>query len=164
MDPDGWFSRPTICIMYTTYIDGNIVCREGTIKALWTIIWCFHIIIRSCFSRSWPWPQFPMCYPRLSTSTPKGTTPLKSLLQKSLQKSGNRPISKLKSIVQVGIIFRSILYIIKSVLEKSILLLLGVGGGQVNEQTLDNLCGDLNKGYLPLNPIGQLVEGVSYPL
>jgi hypothetical protein len=105
-----------------------------------------------------------MCYPRLSTSTPKGTTPLKSLLQKSLQKSGNRPISKLKSIVQVGIIFRSILYIIKSVLEKSILLLLGVGGGQVNEQTLDNLCGDLNKGYLPLNPIGQLVEGVSYPL
>jgi len=39
----------------------------------------------------------------------------------------------------------------------------GVGGGQVNEQTLDNLCGDLNKGYLPLNPIGQNVEGVSYP-
>ena len=33
-----------------------------------------------------------------------------------------------------------------------------------NEQTLDNLCGDLNKGYLPLNPIGQNVEGVSYPL
>lgn len=32
-----------------------------------------------------------------------------------------------------------------------------------NEQTLDNLCGDLNKGYLPLNPIGQNVEGVSYP-
>ena len=42
--------------------------------------------------------------------------------------------------------------------------LAGVGGGQVNEQTLDNLCGDLNKGYLPLNPIGQNVEGVSYPL
>ena len=40
----------------------------------------------------------------------------------------------------------------------------GVGGAQVNEQTLDNLCGDLNKGYLPLNPIGQNVEGVSYPL
>jgi len=39
----------------------------------------------------------------------------------------------------------------------------GVGGGSVNEQTLDNLCGDLNKGYLPLNPIGQSVEGVSYP-
>jgi len=39
----------------------------------------------------------------------------------------------------------------------------GVGGAQVNEQTLDNLCGDLNKGYLPLNPIGQNVEGVSYP-
>lgn len=39
----------------------------------------------------------------------------------------------------------------------------GVTGGQVNEQTLDNLCGDLNKGYLPLNPIGQSVEGVSYP-
>jgi len=35
------------------------------------------------------------------------------------------------------------------------------GPGQ--EQTLDNLCGDLNKGYLPLNPIGQNVEGVSYP-
>ena len=31
------------------------------------------------------------------------------------------------------------------------------------EQTLDNLCGDLNKGYLPLNPIGQNVDGVSYP-
>ena len=42
----------------------------------------------------------------------------------------------------------------------------GVAGGQTggNEQTLDNLCGDLNKGYLPLNPIGQNVEGVSYPL
>ena len=35
------------------------------------------------------------------------------------------------------------------------------GGGQ--EQTLDNLCGDLNKGYLPLNPIGQSILGVSYP-
>jgi hypothetical protein len=34
----------------------------------------------------------------------------------------------------------------------------------ISEQTLDNLCGDLNKGYLPLNPIGQNVEGVSYPL
>ena len=42
----------------------------------------------------------------------------------------------------------------------------GAGAGQAgdNEQTLDNLCGDLNKGYLPLNPIGQNVEGVSYPL
>lgn len=39
----------------------------------------------------------------------------------------------------------------------------GVGGSGNNEQTLDNLCGDLNKGYLPLNPIGQNVEGVSYP-
>merc|ERR1739844_367513 len=41
----------------------------------------------------------------------------------------------------------------------------GVAGGLSgnNEQTLDNLCGDLNKGYLPLNPIGQNVEGVSYP-
>jgi len=40
----------------------------------------------------------------------------------------------------------------------------GVAGSQSgNEQTLDNLCGDLNKGYLPLNPIGQNVEGVSYP-
>jgi len=35
------------------------------------------------------------------------------------------------------------------------------GGGQ--EQTLDNLCGDLNKGYLPVNPIGQSILGVSYP-
>jgi len=35
--------------------------------------------------------------------------------------------------------------------------------GPAKEQTLDNLCGDLNKGYLPLNPIGQNVEGVSYP-
>ena len=35
------------------------------------------------------------------------------------------------------------------------------GGGE--EQTLDNLCGDLNKGYLPLNPIGQSILGVSYP-
>jgi len=40
----------------------------------------------------------------------------------------------------------------------------GMAGGQSgNEQTLDNLCGDLNKGYLPLNPIGQNVQGVSYP-
>ena len=37
-------------------------------------------------------------------------------------------------------------------------------GAASNEQTLDNLCGDLNKGYLPLNPTGQNVEGVSYPL
>jgi len=36
-------------------------------------------------------------------------------------------------------------------------------GGQTQEQTLDNLCGDLNKGYLPVNPIGQNVLGVSYP-
>ena len=41
---------------------------------------------------------------------------------------------------------------------------LGINDPNVNEQTLDNLCGDLNKGYLPLNPIGQTVEGVSYPL
>merc|ERR1719225_383937 len=34
---------------------------------------------------------------------------------------------------------------------------------QTQEQTLDNLCGDLNKGYLPVNPIGQNVLGVSYP-
>lgn len=39
----------------------------------------------------------------------------------------------------------------------------GINDPNVNEQTLDNLCGDLNKGYLPLNPIGQTVEGVSYP-
>ncbi len=45
-----------------------------------------------------------------------------------------------------------------------IIIVLGVANGQVNEQTLDNLCGDLNKGYLPLNPMGQSVEGVSYPL
>jgi len=31
------------------------------------------------------------------------------------------------------------------------------------EQTLDNLCGDLNKGYLPVNPTGQNILGVSYP-
>jgi len=36
-------------------------------------------------------------------------------------------------------------------------------GGPAQEQTLDNLCGDLNKGYLPVNPIGQNVLGVSYP-
>lgn len=36
-------------------------------------------------------------------------------------------------------------------------------GGPSEEQTLDNLCGDLNKGYLPINPIGQNVLGVSYP-
>lgn len=36
-------------------------------------------------------------------------------------------------------------------------------GSPATEQTLDNLCGDLNKGYLPLNPTGQSVEGVSYP-
>lgn len=39
----------------------------------------------------------------------------------------------------------------------------GVNDPNIQEQTLDNLCGDLNKGYLPLNPIGQTVEGVSYP-
>ena len=33
----------------------------------------------------------------------------------------------------------------------------GVGGGS-EEQTLDNLCGDLNKGYLPVNPIGECVQ------
>ncbi len=37
-------------------------------------------------------------------------------------------------------------------------------GAPLSEQTLDNLCGDLNKGYLPVNPIGQSVDGVSYPL
>ena len=41
--------------------------------------------------------------------------------------------------------------------------IIGAGNGQA-EQTLDNLCGDLNKGYLPLNPTGQNVAGVSYPL
>ena len=39
----------------------------------------------------------------------------------------------------------------------------GPGLGSAQEQTLDNLCGDLNKGYLPVNPIGQNVLGVSYP-
>jgi len=40
----------------------------------------------------------------------------------------------------------------------------GVGGNSLKEeQTLDNLCGDLNKGYLPVNPIGQSILGVSYP-
>ena len=43
-------------------------------------------------------------------------------------------------------------------------MITGVNDPNINEQTLDNLCGDLNKGYLPLNPIGQTVEGVSYPL
>ena len=43
------------------------------------------------------------------------------------------------------------------------LIFLGLTGPTQGEQTLDNLCGDLNKGYLPLNPIGQNVEGVSYP-
>ncbi|XP_023326401.1 uncharacterized protein LOC111699877 [Eurytemora carolleeae] len=38
----------------------------------------------------------------------------------------------------------------------------GADGSKV-EQTLDNLCGDLNKGYLPVNPIGQNILGVSYP-
>ena len=43
------------------------------------------------------------------------------------------------------------------------LIFSGLTGPTQGEQTLDNLCGDLNKGYLPLNPIGQNVEGVSYP-
>ncbi|CAB4063607.1 unnamed protein product [Lepeophtheirus salmonis] len=36
-------------------------------------------------------------------------------------------------------------------------------GSSSKEQTLDNLCGDLNKGYLPINPIRQSVQGDSYP-
>ena len=47
---------------------------------------------------------------------------------------------------------------------KRLLILASGAGVNSNEQTLDNLCGDLNKGYLPLNPTGQNVEGVSYPL
>ena len=39
----------------------------------------------------------------------------------------------------------------------------GVGGGS-EEQTLDNLCGDLNKGYLPVNPIGECVKACSLRL
>ena len=39
----------------------------------------------------------------------------------------------------------------------------GVGGGS-EEQTLDNLCGDLNKGYLPVNPIGECVKACSHRL
>ncbi|KAK3858088.1 hypothetical protein Pcinc_035697 [Petrolisthes cinctipes] len=31
------------------------------------------------------------------------------------------------------------------------------------EQSLDNLCGDLNDGLLPLNPLGQSILGHSYP-
>lgn len=30
--------------------------------------------------------------------------------------------------------------------------------------SLDNLCGDLNTGLLPRNPLGQNVLGASYPL
>jgi len=36
-------------------------------------------------------------------------------------------------------------------------------GDNSQEQTLDNLCGDLNKGNIPSNPIGQNVLGVPYP-
>nr|CAG4643221.1 EOG090X06KU [Ilyocryptus agilis] len=36
------------------------------------------------------------------------------------------------------------------------------GGGQ-QVQTLDNLCGDLNKGYIPKSPLGRNVNGHSYP-
>lgn len=32
------------------------------------------------------------------------------------------------------------------------------------KQSLNNLCGDLNEGRLPLNPMGQSVLGHSYPL
>lgn len=39
----------------------------------------------------------------------------------------------------------------------------GLGAGEGQEQTLDNLCGDLNKGFLPVNPSGQSILGVSYP-
>lgn len=38
----------------------------------------------------------------------------------------------------------------------------GAGGGQV--QSLDNLCGDLNKGYIPKSPLGRNVNGHAYPL
>ena len=31
-------------------------------------------------------------------------------------------------------------------------------------RSLDNLCGDLNTGMLPRNPLGQNVLGASYPL
>ena len=37
-----------------------------------------------------------------------------------------------------------------------------VGDGGV--QSLDNLCGDLNKGYIPKSPLGRNVNGHSYPL
>ena len=43
----------------------------------------------------------------------------------------------------------------------------GVGptsSGSEAVQTLDNLCGDLNKGYIPKSPFKQSVNGQSYPL
>ena len=36
------------------------------------------------------------------------------------------------------------------------------GAGGV--QSLDNLCGDLNKGYIPKSPLGRNINGQSYPL
>ena len=38
------------------------------------------------------------------------------------------------------------------------------GIDQVGVQSLDNLCGDLNKGYLPKNPMKRDINGHSYPL
>lgn len=41
----------------------------------------------------------------------------------------------------------------------------GVGAGAGAVQSLDwNLCGDLNKGYIPKSPLGRNVNGHSYPL
>lgn len=40
----------------------------------------------------------------------------------------------------------------------------GRGGDKVEVQSLDNLCGDLNKGYLPKSPLKRNINGQSYPL
>ncbi len=47
--------------------------------------------------------------------------------------------------------------------EKSLGVEEGSEGGQ-GVQSLDNLCGDLNKGYIPKSPLGRNVNGHSYPL
>ncbi|KAB7499432.1 hypothetical protein Anas_03020 [Armadillidium nasatum] len=35
---------------------------------------------------------------------------------------------------------------------------------EVAAQSLQNLCGNLNEGFLPINPLGQKIEGQTYPL
>lgn len=36
--------------------------------------------------------------------------------------------------------------------------------GSEGVQSLDNLCGDLNKGYIPNSPFKTMIGGQSYPL